>query len=104
MATAVQMDKVFTAQTATGNSTAYNWPGGIGQFIAEGTWGGATCKMQMSPDDGTTWIDVGSDVTLTADGIGNFELGACDIRASLTTAGTTSIDCWMTVRHGRAIT
>ena len=99
MATAAQMDKVFTGESTATQITVYNWPGGVGQFMAEGTWDGATCKMQVSPDDGTTWIDVGSDVTLTADGIANFELGACDIRADLSSVGTTSIDCWMTGRN-----
>ena len=103
MATAVQMDKVFTAASANGQSSVYNWVGGIGQFIAQGTFDGATCKMQMSPDDGTTWVDVGTDVTLTAAGVGNFELGPCDIRADLSSVGTSAVDCWMTVRHGRAI-
>ena len=99
MPTATQYEKVFTGASATAASTVYNFPGGIGQFMAEGTWDSATCKMQMSPDEGTSWFDVGSDVTLTADGLANFELGACDIRASLTVTGTTSLDCWMTVRH-----
>ena len=96
-------EKVFTAQTANGQSTAYDWPGGIGQFIVEGTWNGATGKLQVSPDGGTTWVDVGSDVTLTADNIGNFELNGVSnfqIRADLSSAGaSTSLDCWMTVRH-----
>ena len=96
-------EKVFTAQTANGQSTAYDWPGGIGQFIVEGTWNGATVKLQVSPDGGTTWLDVGSDVTLTADNIGNFELNGVSnfqIRADLSSAvGSTSLDCGMTVRH-----
>ena len=37
-------EKVFAAQTSDGQSTAYEWPGGIGQFIVEGTWNGATVK------------------------------------------------------------
>jgi len=42
-------------------------------------------------------------VSLTDDGIGNFELGGSSnfkIRADLASAGgSTSLDCWMTVRH-----
>ena len=53
----------------------------------------------MSPDDGTTWIDVGTDTTLTAEGIANFELGPCDIRANLSSVGgSTSVSAWMTAR------
>lgn len=100
MPTAAQLQKVFDGQSSTANSTAYNWPGGVGQFSASGTWGSSTLKMQYSPDDGTTWIDCGGDLSLTDDGVANFELGPCDIRASLTVSGTTSVSCWMAVRHG----
>jgi hypothetical protein len=96
-------EKVFTNRTTNGQSTAYDWPGGVGTFVCEGTWNSATVKMQMSPDGGTTWVDVGDDVTFTDDGVGNFELGGDSnfkIRADLSSAGnSTSIDCWMTVRH-----
>ena len=104
MATAVQMDKVFTGGSSNSQSTTYNWVGGVGQFMAKGTWDTATLKMQMSPDEGTTWIDIGTSVTFTSDGIGNFELGPSDIRADLSSVGaSTSLDCWMTVRHGKAL-
>ena len=99
MPTAAQYEKVFTTASATATSTVYNFPGGVGQFMAAGTWDSATLKLQMSPDEGTTWFDVGTDTTLTADGIGNFDLGVCDIRANLTVTGTSSLNCWMTVRH-----
>ncbi len=87
--------QAFTTKSANGQSTVYVWPGGVGQFSAAGTWDGATCKLQVSPDSGTTWIDVGSDVTKTEDGIGNFELGTCQVRADLSSVGTTSINCWI---------
>ena len=99
MPTADQMEKVFTTATATATSTVYNWPGGVGQFMADGTWDSATLNMEMSPDEGTTWFEVGSDTNLTAKGLANFELGPCDIRANLTVTGTSSLNCWMSVRH-----
>jgi hypothetical protein len=99
MATALQLDKVFTTATANASSTAVNWAGGIGQFMASGTFDTCTVTLQMSPDDGTTWFDVGSDTTLTAEGIANFELGSCDLRADLSSVGgSTSISAWMTAR------
>lgn len=99
MATATQLDKVFTTASGNASTTAVNWGGGVGQFIATGTFDTCTVKMQMSPDDGTTWIDVGSDTTLTAEGIANFELGPCDIRANLSSVGgSTSVSAWMTAR------
>jgi hypothetical protein len=84
-------NRMFTAQTADGNSNAVNWAGGRGVFMAWGTFGGGTCKLQMSPDDGTTWINVDRTgdtfVTLTANGEGGFELPKCKLRANL--AGST---------------
>lgn len=103
MPTAAQLQKVFDGQSSTGDSTSYNWPGGIGQFSGFGTWDSASLKMQYSPDDGTTWIDCSGSLTLTDDGVANFELGPCDIRASLTVTGTSAITCWMAVRHGATV-
>ncbi len=98
MATQIESSvQAFTAVAANGQSTVYVWPGGVGQFSAAGTWDGATCKLQMSPDAGTTWIDVGSDVSKTADGIGNFELGPCQVRVDLSSVGTTSINSWIAI-------
>lgn len=99
MATALQLDKIFNAATSNASSTAVNWEGGIGQFMVSGTFDSCTVKMQMSPDDGTTWIDVGSDTEFTSAGVANFELGPCDIRGDLSSAGSsTSVSAWMTAR------
>lgn len=71
---------------AAATGSAVSWPGGRGVFsVYSGTFSGATVKLQWSPDDGTTWLDVDSAattfVTLTAVGSGLFELPACMIRA-----------------------
>ena len=87
---------LFTAQAANGNSGAIDWPGGRGNFSAFGTWGGATAKLQWSPDGGTTWLDVDRSgdtyCTLTANGAGGFELPMCKIRANLAGITTTSVN------------
>jgi hypothetical protein len=62
------------------------WPGGRGSFTAVATFGGGTVKLQTMGPDASTAIDVGTDTTLTAAGGGNFELGRCYIRCSITTA------------------
>jgi hypothetical protein len=68
-------------------SAAYTWKGGEGTFMTKATWGGGTVKLQVLGPDGTTYIDVGSDTTLTADGGGNFSLPAgALIRANVATA------------------
>lgn len=63
-----------------------SWRGGKGSFIAHATWGGGTVKLQTLGPDGTTWIDAGTDTTLTADGGGNFELPPGQLRPNIATA------------------
>lgn len=64
-----------------------NWPGGPGMFTAEATFGGGTVKLQVQTQSAAgTWVDVGSDTTLTAAGAGGFTLPPCNIRASIATA------------------
>lgn len=86
---------LFAAQAANGNSNAIDWPGGRGNFSAFGTWGGATAKLQWSPDGGVTYLDVDRSgdtfVTLTANGAGGFELPVCKIRANLANITATSV-------------
>lgn len=71
---------------ASATGSALQWPGGRGVFSASATWGGGTVKLQYLGPDGTTWIDAGSDTTLTANGGGVFELPACQVRANVATA------------------
>ena len=90
------MIKLFAAQTANGNSPWVDWPGGAGgaTFIGDGTWDTATLKLQVSPDGGTTVIDV-TGVSLTADGHKDTPpLGAgVKVRANLASVGgSTSIN------------
>lgn len=56
------------------------WPGGEGVFQAEATWSGATVTLQFKSDRGT-YIAVGTDTTLTANGAGGFVLHPCYVRA-----------------------
>jgi hypothetical protein len=58
-------------------------------FVCSGVAGGIT-QLQISPDDGTTWINVGS--ALSADGViyQNIPLGA-QVRITVATAG--SVTC-----------
>lgn len=67
-------------------SAGIQWPGGKGSFIVKATWGGGTVKLQYLSADATTWVDMGTDTTLTADGGGNFEIGKCQLRANVATA------------------
>jgi len=57
------------------------WPGGIGSFICVGTFGGSTVTLQLLGPNDTTYVNVGIDTTLTANGGGNFLLPPSKIRA-----------------------
>ena len=62
------------------------WTGGPGFFSAEATFGGGTVSLQvLTPNN--TWIAVGADTTLTANGVAGFILpNGARIRVAITTA------------------
>lgn len=62
------------------------WPGGLGVFSATATWGGGNVSLQLlTPDN--TWVAVGTDTTLTANGAAGFILPFGQrIRVAITTA------------------
>lgn len=66
-------------------AASYDWPGGTGVMYAEATWGGGSIKLQQISPNGT-WMDVGSAVTFTTNGIGGFLLPAGPIRLVIATA------------------
>ncbi|MDA9453072.1 hypothetical protein XI00_02000 [Bradyrhizobium sp. CCBAU 21359] len=75
------------------------WSGGVGTVVAWGTFGGGTVSLQMSVDNGATWMNVdrGTDsfVSFTAPGNGGFQLGLCLLRFNLT--GATSPNVWVSL-------
>jgi hypothetical protein len=83
--------------SATGSSV--KWPGGKGTFVVTGTFGGATITLQFLGLDNTTWVDVGTEATLTAAGMCGFECGAGLIRAKVT-GGPPSAIYAMAVQNG----
>jgi hypothetical protein len=77
---------LVTNAAATGNSVI--WPGGIGVFMAESAaWGGGSASLQFKGPNGT-WIDAGTDTTLTANGGGVFELPPGEIRCAIAGGAT----------------
>ena len=90
-------DIVFTAQTANGSTSSLNWDGRTGQVIASGTWDSATLQLEVSPDDGTTWVSIGDEGKLTDDGAFNFNLNPCSVRLTVASAGaSTNLNAWIT--------
>lgn len=75
----------FLSNAGAGNSAALTWRGGKGTFLAKAT-GYGTVTLQVLLPDGATWVAVGSDTTLAADGGGNFELPPCSLRVAAVTA------------------
>lgn len=81
MATAIVL-----ASNASATGDWEYWPGGRGEFRIEADFsGGGTVKLQCKGPNGTDQ-DVGSSVSLTANGGGIFELGAGEIRCNIATA------------------
>lgn len=88
------MALLFDKRTSNGPSAALVWHGGIGTFAAWGNFGGGTLKLQMSPDCGVTWIDLGPEAHFTAPGVAQFGLGMCLIRAEFSgSGGGASVSC-----------
>ncbi len=91
-------EQEFTSQTADGSSSAQTWEGGLGHMFVSGTFDSCTVDLEVSPDDGTTWVAVGGDASLTAAGCVSFELNPCKVRLTVSSAGaSTSINGWLTI-------
>jgi hypothetical protein len=85
------MPVLFSARTSNGASSAVTWPGGIGTYYAGGTFGGATVTLEVSFDQGNSWLALG-DAALTQQGAVNFQLPNVMLRAVVANAtGTTSV-------------
>lgn len=54
---------LLSAASATGSFL--DWPGSWGMWAVYGTFGGSSAKLQMSPDGGTTAMDVEGAVRTT---------------------------------------
>lgn len=76
------INPIVLLENASATGAERDWPGGRGAFYAEGNFGGATVKLQVESPNGS-WLDVGTDVTLTSPGVGGFELPRGGIRASV---------------------
>lgn len=89
-------NKIFTTQTANASTASQDWEGRKGQVVASGTWDTSNLQLEMSPDDGTTWVSVGSEGNLTEDGAFIFDIIPCKVRLTLASVGSsTSINAWI---------
>lgn len=80
---------VATGTLDADGSVTFFWPGGGGTFVGQGTFGSGTLDLQWS-EDGSNYVAVGTDTTLTADGKAYFIHEAGNMRVNL--SGSTSPD------------
>lgn len=74
---------------ASATGSAVQWGGGTGVFTCVGTFGGGTVTLQFLGPDESTWVTMGFDTTLTANGSGMFTCPPGKIRAAVS-GGTPS--------------
>lgn len=77
-------ERIDLITNGSATSSAKLWRGGKGTFVVNATWAGATITLQYKSPDGSTWISLGTDAALTANGLCGFELAAGEIRAAVT--------------------
>lgn len=80
---------LLTDTDASGD--AVDWPGGYGMWVVYGTWDGASAQLQLSPDNGTTWVDIDGALLTENGGWNGIVLPVGKIRVEITGAGTTSL-------------
>lgn len=75
-------ERLTLLSNATATGSAATWRGGKGTFMAEGTFNGATIKLQQKSANGT-WIDVGGAVSFNTNDQAEFDIPAGQIRAAV---------------------
>ncbi len=93
------INQVFTALAANGNSGAFSntTASRTMLIIGQGTFGGGTLSIEISPDDGVTFVKLDSP-SLTADGI--IEVSIPDetqVRLALAGATAPTLNAWTTL-------
>lgn len=77
---------------ATATGAAAIWPGGTGHFAAVASaWNGASATLQFLGPDGATWIPMGVDTTLAANGTGLFQCQPGKIRVAISGGPPTAV-------------
>ena len=90
----------ITVPAANGDSDAQVYLGGAATLVVFGTFDGGTVKLQVSYDEGTTWLDA---VDVNQDLVGSFAAnggemvwfgGTPQVRANLAgSSGSTAVTC-----------
>jgi hypothetical protein len=69
---------------ASANGSAAGVQPGRYAFAVDGTFNSGTVKLQIQSPDGSSWIDIGNDATLSAEGACLVDLPGCQVRAAIT--------------------
>lgn len=78
------MSKSFKLiENGSATSDAVRWQGGHGTFVVTATWNSATITLQYQSSDSSTWVDVGTEAALKADGMCGFTCGPGLLRAEV---------------------
>jgi hypothetical protein len=89
------MFRLFNQETTNATSNSSKTFRARHTVFAWGTWGGATAKLQISPD-GANWFDL-TGASFTADGYATFEIAVdCQVRGVI--SGGTAATLNMAVR------
>jgi hypothetical protein len=78
-----------TNVVAVADSTAVQWRGGRSALIIHATTYPTTCALQLLGMDGSTWINVSSN--LTANGVTAFDLPAGQYRIHMASGTATAV-------------
>jgi len=105
MPAAMLMREVAKSLAANSTGGAFEWRGGKGTLVVAGTVAsGVVVKLQMSPDAGTTWVDVAAafdedespePLSVAQPAAMTFECCRCLMRIATTAGGTTSVTAWV---------
>jgi hypothetical protein len=89
------MTQLFTGQTTDASSQAIDFSGGPVMMVVNKVGGTGTIALQMSPNDGTTWLPVDG-MSLTADGTKICShLPRCKLRVNLSSASSANFNVWV---------
>ena len=64
-------------------SKEVQWPGGPGLFESTSVANGQVVTIERLGGDGATWVPIGDLMPLTGNGVVNFDLDRCTIRADM---------------------
>ena len=71
--------------TANASSSEIEWNDAEGEVTVEGAFSAGTVKLEFKRI--ANWIALGSNTNFTADGVGNFRLGAGKLRLTMSGGG-----------------